>query len=739
MFGCGKEVGVLCSCLPRYGRALDESEVVDVGLALGGLYGSKISTSPGPRNWDTMKLGRPGQFWPKADACAKSGVMLWSYDEGLRASYADATFDTPRGAFPKVSSYKYLGIEVSEDLPLFMGGDTANLLQGKSTDAMLYAKSLAAKGLTALSTLKPILRESACPLPLKAELVKAFVMSVMAYGSEFLGFNKKLAAPVQRVIDLALRWCVGLKKSNKSVASMVLSVELGIPLIYEFYAGQRARLFHKLKLGDPPMKTLLVSLQADHAFHPQRTWCSENEFWLKRFHAPQKSERGWQWGKGGKYKYAMLEVQPDNEIIADYWEVQDPRTPHVKTFYQEGLDWMSARVAEWYKAGAVGDSAWGDGEETRNRWKIKEPRNPIPVRGWYSFARMAELHRRSNRYQSDVLASYRRMILGVDEMGRVLYDPHDLPYHVLVVLLRELKSSDEVEEARRKARDFLSDRPHWHANDLALDRQMQDVAYGGKKSDEGARLLFIREVRECALERLFSVDGSRLASFTDWYDRFQFDLPPLWGNGGDRLGLDTFGSPVLAFGRYFCPAVAKTIFEVSPELPNSVKGLPYGKLTTNRHTGLIRFAMAIRLAGGCILDPRESVYLLSYGQMDYILTELGQFGYVFMASFLQAVAPLYCGAMGLNNPQVLDLALTSSLRGSGGASPSGVSTKEIEVLDRQENCLSTDGLDDSEHLTRRTNAAIPVIVGVNTGSKGFSLLQNQAWVWFLGIGLHTSV
>lgn len=670
-----------------------------------------------------INIVRWGEKWGMHCNFAKSGVMLWSYDKGLKAAYADATFDTPRGAFPKVSSYKYLGIEVSEDLPLFMGGDAANLLQGKGTDAMLYAKSLAAKGLTALSSLKPILRESACPLPLKAELVKAFVMSVMAYGSEFLGFNKKLAAPVQRVIDLALRWCVGLKKSNKSVASMVLSVELGIPLFYEFYAGQRARLFHKLKLGDPPMKTLLVSLQKDHAFHPQRTWCSENEFWLKRFHAPQKSVGSWTWGKGGKYKYAMLEVQPDNAIIADYWEVRDPRAPEVKTFYQEGLDYMSAEVAKWFKAGAIGDSAWGDEDETRRRWTMKEPRNPIPVRGWYSFARMAELHRRSNRYQSDVLASYRRMILGVDELGRVLYDPHDLPYHVLVVLLKELKSSDEVEDARRKARDFLLDKPHWRDSDLALDRQLQDVAYGGKKSDEGARLLFIREVRECALERLFSVDGSRLASFTGWYDRFQFgatrdflrislgrpDLSqgvrwlvlcrtggfprvynartksgqltlrqacPLCGEnveiGWDwiHLALQCSCPGVISARRKFLRTplryltsdrVAKTIFEVSSELPDSVRGLPYGKLTTNRHTGLIHFAVAIRLAGGCILDPRESVYLLSYGQMDYILTELGQFGFVFMASFLQEVAPRYCRAMGLNSSQVLDLALSSSL------------------------------------------------------------------------------
>jgi exonuclease III len=180
-----------------------------------------------------------GKKWGMNCNFSKSGIMLWSYDAGLRAAYNDTTFETAEGTFPKVSSYKYLGIEVSEDLPMFMGGDVKNLLQGKSTDALQYAKSLAAKGLTALSTLKPVLSDPACPIPLKSELIKAFVMSVMMYGSEFIGFNKKLAQPAQRVIDLAARWCVGLRKSNKMTSGLVLSVELGLPQMYEVYAVKR--------------------------------------------------------------------------------------------------------------------------------------------------------------------------------------------------------------------------------------------------------------------------------------------------------------------------------------------------------------------------------------------------------------------------------------------------------------------------------------------------------------------
>ena len=682
-----------------------------------------------------------GEKWGMHCNFAKSGMMLWSYDEGLRTAYNDTTFETTKGAFPKVSSYKYLGIEVSEDLPLFMGGDVANLLQGKSTDALLHVKSLAAKGLTALSTLKPILCDPACPLPLKTELIKAFVMSVMTYGSEFVGFNKKLAAPVQRVMDLALRWCVGLKRTSKQVSSMVLSVELGIPLFYEFFAGQRARLFHKLKLGDPPMQTLLTSLQAEHAFHPQRTWCSENEFWLKRFHAPQRRTREWLWGAGGIYKYSTLELELDADGVNEFWEVPDPRHPNVRTWYREGFEWMRDNVTKWWIAGAIGDSPWGDEDETRRQWSVKKPESPYPVRGWYAFAKMVELHRRSNRYRSNALANYRRMILGVDEKGRVLYDPHDLPDSVLRILLNELKSDDEVEDTRRRTRGFLLDQPTWGARDLAIDRQFQEVVYGGVKSDEGARRLFIREVRECALERLFSVDGGRLASFTGWYDKFQFgatrdflrislgrpDLskgvrwlvlcrtgafPRVWNartksghvalrqtcplcGGHVEIGWDWIHLALQCLCREVTLArhkflrsptkylttdkVARTIFENSPSaIPSSVVGLPYHVLKTDRQSGLIRFAVAIRLAGGCVLDPRESTFLLSFGHVDFLLTDLEHFGYVYLASFLQEVAPRYCRAMGLDNRSrgLSPGVSVSSHVGHGGATSTGAHTDQ---------------------------------------------------------------
>jgi hypothetical protein len=427
-----------------------------------------------------------GKKWGMNCNFAKSGIMLWSYDAGLRAVYSDATFGTAEGTFPKVSSDKYLGIEVSEDLPMFMGGDTKNLLQGRSTDALQYAKSLAAKGLTALSTLKLVLSDPACPIPLKSELIKAFVMSVMMYGSEFVGFNKRLAQSAQQVINLAVRWCVGLKKSNKMTSGLVLSVELGLPQMYEVYGGQRAWLYHKLKFGDPPMESLLVSLQKYHAFHLQRTWCSEKEFWLKCFHAPRNRSREWKHRESGINKYVPYEIEPIAEVLKGCWEVYNPRKPDVWTFYRAGFDWMKEHVTQWYLDGAIRDTNWGDQYETRRCWKIKVPKDPSPIRGWYSFARMVELHRQSNPYQSKVLVKYHQMVLGVDENGRFAIDPHILTNGVLTALLKELKSTDLVAEVCAAERDFRSDKLTWKTCDLVVERQYQEVVIGSKKSDDGA-------------------------------------------------------------------------------------------------------------------------------------------------------------------------------------------------------------------------------------------------------------
>ncbi|OAX31052.1 hypothetical protein K503DRAFT_806411 [Rhizopogon vinicolor AM-OR11-026] len=144
-----------------------------------------------------------GEKWGMELGLAKCGVMLWSNDSMVKADFESTTFMTPIGEIPKVSSYKYLGIIVTNYLGVFMGKDPAMPIPEGCTDAMNHALAQAAKGLKALGTLKPLLLDKFCPVPLKVELVRSLVYPIMTYGGEFIGFNKRLALPMQRVVDMA--------------------------------------------------------------------------------------------------------------------------------------------------------------------------------------------------------------------------------------------------------------------------------------------------------------------------------------------------------------------------------------------------------------------------------------------------------------------------------------------------------------------------------------------------------
>lgn len=106
------------------------------------------------------------------------------------------------------------------------------------------------------------------------------------------------------------------------VAGLVLSVELGLLPLYEHLAGLRVQLYHKLKLSEDKMQTYLPILQGAHLFTPNRTWCLENELWLKHYHVPPKStksswDRNWWWGKSRIYKYAPIASMDGDSHVKD--------------------------------------------------------------------------------------------------------------------------------------------------------------------------------------------------------------------------------------------------------------------------------------------------------------------------------------------------------------------------------------------------------------------------------------
>ena len=118
------------------------------------------------------------------------------------------------------------------------------------------------------------------------------------------------------------------------------------------------------------------------------------------------------------------------------------------------------------------------------------------------------------------------------------------------------------------------------------------------------------------------------------------------------------------------------------DVPDSIRGLPYQTLKQDSILGVVALGIAVWLAGGCLHHPWESTFLLSYGQCDFVLTGLNNFSYVYLASFLQKVAPLYVGALGLTTLEVLPTISSSSLglEGHNLLDPDGIEGSPIAAL-----------------------------------------------------------
>ena len=172
----------------------------------------------------------------------------------------------------------------------------------------------------------------------------------MTYSGEFIGLNKKNVAPIQWVMDLATRWMMGFKKSNKWVAGLTLSVEMDLPMIYEYMMGMRARLYHKLKFGSPPMQTYLWDLQGKHRFHPKQMWCSENELWLKVVHSPNLRRAGTLAVEGGVNKYALCSLSRSALVRSMY------KDPISGDYDEHAYTRMVDEVTAWWLFSQEGDS-----------------------------------------------------------------------------------------------------------------------------------------------------------------------------------------------------------------------------------------------------------------------------------------------------------------------------------------------------------------------------------------------
>ena len=294
------------------------------------------------------------------------------------------------------------------------------------------------------------------------------------------------------------------------------------------------------------MQTYLPLLQDAHLFTPNHTWCSENELWLKHYHAPPKStwsaqDKSWWWGKSGIYKYAPIASMDGDLHVKDGFEriIHLGRGTSTRYFDQSGYIELCQKMAHWYIDSMIDDCPWSDGhlstllEDGESEeiiqdyvfchWSMNKPEGPHLIRDWYEYARMVELHRQSNCYSSNMLHRYHFLATGITNTGGQIETSHVEQQALLLRgLLEDLKWDMSEADFCIQSLAVRNDTPIWSASLVASDRRLQDVITVTGKSDDSARRIFVREVKECVLERQFATEGAKVASFANWYDKFQF-------------------------------------------------------------------------------------------------------------------------------------------------------------------------------------------------------------------------
>ena len=191
--------------------------------------------------------------------------------EELYTAHKEAIYGTPEGTIPTVTSYKYLGITVDEDL-------------GEQSMEYKFALNQSKKGLHQLHELRLFLTDQFCPIQLKVALVRNLVYPTMLYGAEFVGFQKLHAELLQQVINLAAKWIMGLAKHSTSMDAFTLCYELGLPPIFLEMAVARAQLGYKLSNGQEKLKTWIQQLYDNPTTYSTRhlTWVMQTKKWLRQ-------------------------------------------------------------------------------------------------------------------------------------------------------------------------------------------------------------------------------------------------------------------------------------------------------------------------------------------------------------------------------------------------------------------------------------------------------------------------
>ena len=560
------------------------------------------------------------QKWGMELGIAKCGVLCWSKDEEVLKKHKETTYMAGDAEIPKVDKYKYLGIWVDERLTESRGDrdNRSNTLERE------YAKLQANKGLKALFAMKPFLTDRHVPTTLKVHAVRNLVMSKMLYGAEWIGYLSANAVPMERVLHKAVKWIVGYKDVGvEGIDPFTLCFELGLPTVEEEIHARRTRLVAKLQRSDHGLKTWLAALwQEPIGIVGKKTWVTGSMSWLS-------STLKWL----PKYSRAYI--------------------PRYITFCEEnGIN--PGNYQEAVDLGWVNGCRYRDAE--------------YPLREWATLAQDFELTVRSNSHISAVVKEMDNRTTRVNEVG-------------IENEMNGRLERNEIQVSRRDADKYRSD-------------YMEHVRI--PKGRSVGEAVTIRNVRDISEERQMTRNKSLQFAF---YDCHQFGVsrgylrnavsrPDLtegvrWltliRTGGfpeledieRRINrkVETLRCP-LCKGRVILRIWMHFMMHCTHEWVRShrekyLQGPIECVTNTSRFIGMrgrigmdnltnaedYRSAEKIgyALVGGWdhIGDDVIPTYSMGFGQLDQQATGLETYGYVFVAQFLQKVAPVYLRTFGL--------------------------------------------------------------------------------------------
>lgn len=539
--------------------------------------------------------------------------------EEMEFWHAHCVYSTPEGVIPMVNEYKYLGITVDTRL-----GDPRKIVPGSRSMELEFAHSQALKGMKKLHALRPFLTDRFCPIGLKVALVRNLIYPAMLYGSELIGFQKVHAEPMQRIINTAAKWILGLHKSNTNTDAFSLCLELGFPPIFQEQCAMRARLAAKLKLvPENGFKTWIKTLwdnpptlRGNH-----QTWVTLTEKWLKGI-------------EKDKCKYSR-------SVIAD----ED------------------------------GELAVIDGDIVERT----VPDRSAPLRHWAQLGKALEMRVRSNSYNSPLMQVLMSAMIGETELGEPVEAPTFHPAmgdSLAIGLWDPVKEREFMDEGRV----VPTQRTRGEATQVSLVRDVVLERLMSSQKTKGFHFYdtfgfgisrgFIREathridlaegVRWLCLARTRAfptVEGAWQrtirAGRRPGFERHQCPLcfDPLTQNTEWlHLLMECAHAPVEAARSKFL-AQSISYFNQMTNDWDALKHLVSNELGID-HQNSVAGVVAIFLLGGVVrwasYAPIITAYQMGYGQLRRMTPGFDTFHFSSVASFFQLVAPLFVGALNLD-------------------------------------------------------------------------------------------